>query len=668
MGVGISSRTPLAGSSQNTESLANASTPLDHPGSRRMSRPRKVSSRVRSPSPTPVTPSARSAPRSRTSPLPQPTPTPLGTKRRDHDSASNSAPLRTPQNRMQESEDMASASNSAVHDDGTTSPDEGTGPGKRQRRPSTMYRPPEALTSEPRKGTSISSTNASSSRSRSQGRTKSPTLTLRYTQRQDHHAQPISPSAGPSDSSSAAPPTPKLRTSGSAPVSSQKQHTPAEYIPATFTRHGERIVPPPRRPGTTPSSRSNMCGILSPKPVRTMSGLWRAPIATSISAESKEDDDEDDDDDDEANESVLGIGGGDFVLRSTNLAREVWSSLALNEQTWHPKVRDPRAVLNTEASPWTLPGNSLGNESDGEEEDFHKTMLHDLELDDPNSATDSTLQGVALKPDAVISSELQINSPRTIQEGSPNSDSQRTQSPVNGVGSTEHTSDPVFQHALPLPRSAESHAHAGSLTLSLPFEMNPTLHAHAATTPPSSLEQDDLDAEGDTPLTPIHNVMVQDLAERATVDSLQSPSSNDPLTAVLRSSALPSAETCEPLASNPPSSPFSVASPLFDETSSVSSHSSPNEVSLHLAFSAEHSTENDPYYTSPETMMALTDLDRAWNCQSTQDQTESKINSSTPAVKRQRCAVDTACTLRSVQNAKRVARPRRMTRVRSRAS
>ncbi|WFC98444.1 hypothetical protein MYAM1_001171 [Malassezia yamatoensis] len=668
MGVGISSRTPLEASSQNTESMANASTSLDHPGSRRMSRPRKVSSRVRSPSPTPVTPGARSAPRSRMSPLTQPTPTPMGNKRRDHDSCSIITPLRTPPNRMQESEDLTSASNLAVHDDGTASPDEGTGPGKRQRRPSTMYRPPEALTSEPRKGAHISSTHASSTRSKSQTRTKSPTLTLRYTQRQDDHTQPVSQSAGQSDSSSAAVPTPKLRISGSAPVSSQKQHTPAEYIPATFTRHGERIVPPPRRPGAASSGRTDMCGILSPKPVRTMTGLWRAPMATTTSAESKEDDDDDDDDDDDANDSVLGIGGSDFVLRSTNLAREVWSSLALNEQSWHPKVSDPRAGLNTEATPWTLPSNNLGNESDGEEEDFHKTMFHDLELDDLGTATDSALQGVALQPDAVISSDPQIRSPRTCQEASPNSDTQRTQSPVNGAGSTEHTNDPVFQHALPLPRSTESHTHAGSLTLSLPFEMNPTLHAHTATTPPSSLEQDDLDAEGDTPLTPIHTVMVQDLAERATVDSLQNTSSEDPLTAVLRSSALPSAETCESLASNPPSSPFSVASPLFDETSSVSSDSSPTEVCLHLAFSAEHSTETDPYYTSRETMMALTDLDRAWSCQSTQDPTETKIHPSTPAVKRQRCAVDTACTLRSVQNAKRVARPRRMTRVRSRAS
>lgn len=183
---------------------------------RRVPRARKLPSRLRSPSPTPLL--ARRAD--------EPAPPPAVLESRDTDVA--------------------------------------LGPGKRQRRPSTMYRPPETLTAEPR---------------------RSPPMERAEGKRVPSRAKP---SRAPSRASLTPPPdarasrfTVKLRVPFSENV----------HAPATFTRHGERIPEPPRRRSSTSSSP----GICSPKPVRTAPGVWRnASPEPCVDEEEDEDDEEDD--------------------------------------------------------------------------------------------------------------------------------------------------------------------------------------------------------------------------------------------------------------------------------------------------------------------------------------------------------------------------------------
>lgn len=580
---------------------------------RRAPRPRKLSSRVRSPSPTPVTPIAK-APRARAEPSAGATPaahsahtTPAAA------AASPAAPApraaatpsaRTPRTKSPTTPATLPVTPANTAADASLSPEEETGPGKRHRRPSTMYRPPEALTSEHKKAPSPPAP-ASASRAKNGARNKSPGLTVRLARRSEDRAP-----APPAEPASAAP----------AP-------TPVEQTPATFTRHGERIIPPPRRTVEV-SRRADMSGILSPKPVRTASGVWRPLPPMPLEDEDEEEEDDDDD------------VGSDVVQRSADIARQAWSIAVLGAQ---PKPNVHSVVLASEAAPAWPPSSAPSNESDGEEDDFHKTMLHDPELDLLTHVPSPSHDGSDAS-DGVLTDGNVTTPASCAKEGSPG-DVAPTRSPSAKLPASEAGSDAVFQHALPLPRSTEAHAHAGSLTLSLPYELCPA--PSAAATPPAA--DGELDADGDTPLTPVHSVTAQERAERASLGA-RGASPAETLAALLPDT-LPSADA--PAAPDAPSSPFSPASPLFDDASPSTSDSAPTDATLHLSLSAEPHEEDDAYFASPDEIMALTDLDHAWDSAHLRDDAPR-----TPHGKRRRCAPEAKCA----------PAPRRMPRLRSRAS
>ena len=129
-------------------------------------------------------------------------------------------------------------------------------------------------------------------------------------------------------------------------------------MPPTFTRRGERITEPTRRRQSnngTATDETYMSGIMSPKPVRTAAGIGRvgpAPVS--------DDDDDDDGDENEVDELARNALHVEFA-----------------ERAWSVSVQDaPKSGAHAVAA------SAPDVESDGDDDnDFHRTMLLDAELD-----------------------------------------------------------------------------------------------------------------------------------------------------------------------------------------------------------------------------------------------------------------------------------------------
>lgn len=230
--------------------------------------------------------------------------------------------------------------NSVTLNERETSPD--YGPGKRHRRPSTMYRPPETLTA---------------------ARASSPP---RRSRRSEDRPRPVRRSEEPIAIKPAA------------------DGIPME--PPTFTRHGERHPRPTRR--------------------RTAPGI---PVESGDSSSS-----------DDSSDDEIGV-----VARTPVTIRED------SESVKH--ISDKESIAEV-----------------SDDEDFHVTMLDDSELDlAPSDATRCSSEPQSLPPMSTRAPTPESASPTT-----PACESR----------------DEVFSHALPQPSPpAHEGAHAGELTLSLPY-------------------------------------------------------------------------------------------------------------------------------------------------------------------------------------------------------
>ncbi|PKI84014.1 hypothetical protein MVES_002092 [Malassezia vespertilionis] len=513
--------------------------------------------------------------------------------------------------------------------------EEETGPGKRHRRPSSMYRPPEALTSETKK--TVAALSAATPRPKQTVRTSPKSLSTGLEEDVDTNA------------------------------------------PATFTRHGERIVPPKRR------DAAHKSGILSPKPVRTAVGFLRAP-PLPIPVEEEEEEEEEDD-------------FVDVVQRSANLAQQAWS-IAMLGKTQKPSGRVNRVVFASEhVVEHAWPPSAVSVESDGEEDDFHRTMLHDAELD-LLARGDTTLEN-----DTSDGANTDGNVPTPASCGKERSPSLSERPPSAAPCSEpcEGSGDAVFQHALPVPSPCTVDAtHAGSLTLSLPYDF---FHAGPpASYPETRRESSVAELDVETPLTPTHTVTAAEMAEGAppseTLISLLSPS--------LPSDAIRQESPMTPAATTPThdlgsdyvivdedgASPnFAPATPEFfapesvsdpnTETSAEESHgNSPNAwveeedripsaaLSLHLGMkfaSRVEIEEVDPFFSAPETIMGLTELDRAWGS-ALGSETTSKDTQKRPGAQSMQRHTKRPRSKRACTPTQPVAESRRAPRLRSRAA
>ena len=410
-----------------------------------------------------------------------------------------------------------------------------------------------------------------------------------------------------------------------------------------------------------------MAGIMSPKPVRTADGVCRMGMAPV--SDDEEDDEEEDHVVDELARDALHV---DFAERA-------WA-ISIDDAKYrggHTEIFCAAAEQGSYGRNEALDIGNLGDGSrtdagafrdacsggcddyeddDDDDNDFHQTMLQDAELDmltrvdSPKGSEDddALTDGHATTP---ASCGLK-DSPDEIRSCTP---------PMS-----EETKDTVFAHALPVPhpRTSDSGTHAGSLTLSLPYEF-------AACTTSTPLP----DANGETPLTPVHTMTAAELAE---MSSCQDEEKNNGLPA-LAAPSLPSDLSRD----SPNSAPGSPASPTvyrvsnsgWEDSSAAcpttnqsvnmnftdvqyqehdfhagdsgrldslpeppllddvfeSSETSPapheqdiipkNEGWLCIDTSSNvklpshlhDDAELDPFFSPPEKMMALTDLDRAWD-------------------------------------------------------
>lgn len=444
-----------------------------------------------------------------------------------------------------------------------------TGPGKRHRRPSTMYKPPEALTADMKRASPVNV----HAKPKAAGRPHPKPLSLVKKEGEEPRTPTRITLRLPPQSASAA----------------DDIHTPA-----TFTRRGERMTEPIRKKVTRVD---NETGIMSPKPVRTASGVWR--MSTTPLPNPDEDDDEDDDIDDE--------GAGE-VARST-------VQLDFAERAWSIAMSDtPKPILHA-GEP------DLCVDSDGEEDDFHQTMLHDDELDmltrvdsPKDSEEDGPLTDGHITTPASCGAK---DSPAEARSCSPALSGPALSPPVEGG------KDPVFSHALPVPHvlANDPSVHAGSITLSLPFDLTqPVPHTNPSMGAGDTVSSPILDAHGETPLTPVHAHVVSTPDEDEDKDGLRS----------LVPPTLPSDLSQIKPASTPSFSPSSPSSNIDEgpeqtlldtafeaaEPAAVSQESSHKEAwlntepALHMPLD---DTDMDPFLGAPEKMFALTDLDRAWN-------------------------------------------------------
>lgn len=477
-----------------------------------------------------------------------------------------------------------------------------TGPGKRIRRPNSMYKPPEALTADSKRAsppntvpkckstpTSSSLRPKSKSHIKSEENSDSPTsarITLRFSSR------------------------------------SPQPSTNDLQMPPIFTRRGERITEPTRRRQSnkgTATDETYMSGIMSPKPVRTAAGIGRvgpAPVS--------DDDDDDDGDDNEVDELARNALHVEFA-----------------ERAWSVSVQDaPKSGAHA------VPASAPDAESDGDDDnDFHRTMLLDAELDmltrvdsPKGSEYDGPLTDGHMTTPASPGSR---DSPSWTRSCSPTSDENK---------------DTVFVHALPVPhsRSSESGAHAGSITLSLPYEFAPGMH-HDSLQHEAALASPILDAHGDTPLTPVHTVTAAELAEKSDKEddknilpSLVTPSLPSDLSRVsptpiprspdaLMGSTMTGVDAAGSASANGDLDSLPAAPLLEDAFESSDQSPTPREdiiprseiwldTSTSMKLPLRDDADMDPLFNVPDKIMALTDLDRAWGSPENLEPTACPVN------------------------------------------
>ncbi|WFD20038.1 hypothetical protein MCAP1_002282 [Malassezia caprae] len=339
-------------------------------------------------------------------------------------------------------------------------------------------------------------------------------------------------------------------------------------------------------------------GIMSPKPVRTASGVWRMSTAPFPS---HDEDDEDDDDD-------LDEEGAGEVARNT-------LQLDFAERAWSIAMSDTqKPILHAGEQ-------DLCVDSDGEEDDFHQTMLHDDELD-MLTRTDSPKDSDEDAPltDGHITTPASCgakDSPAEARSCSPALSNSALSPP------TEGGKDPVFSHALPVPHvlAKDPSVHAGSITLSLPFDLtHPTPHGNTGAGAGDTVSSPILDAHGETPLTPVHSHSVSSPDEDEEKDGFRPlvpptlPSDLSQVKPALTSSFSPSSPSSN-IDEGPEQSLLDTAFETAEPTA-VSQESSHKEAWLNTGPALQMSlddTDMDPFLGAPEKMFALTDLDRAWN-------------------------------------------------------
>lgn len=497
----------------------------------------------------------RRAPRLRKLPsrLRSPSPKPLSAQRHEVTRAASPIVTRDP------------APTSDVHES-----EQATGPGKRHRRPSSMYKPPEALTADVKRASPVVM------HAKPKTATRPHPKPLSLTKREDEELR-----------------TPTRITLRLPPQSASAVDD--IHTPATFTRRGERMTEPVRK---KVAKADDETGIMSPKPVRTASGVWR--MSTTLFPNQDEEEEEEEDDLDEE-------GAGE-VARST-------LQLDFAERAWSIAMSDtPKSILHTDEQ-------NLCVDSDGEEDDFHQTMLHDDELemltraDSPkDSDEDAPLTDGHVTTPASCGAK---DSPADARSCSP-ALSNSALSP-----SMEGGKDPVFSHALPVTHvlANDPSVHAGSITLSLPFGLtHPTPHQNNGAGVGDTVSSPILDAHGETPLTPVHSHSVSSPDEDEEKDGFCSlvrptlPSDLSQAKPTLTSSLSPSSPSSN-IDEGPEQTLLDTAFESAEPTA-VSQESSHKDVwlntgpALHMPLD---DTDMDPFLGAPEKMFALTDLDRAWN-------------------------------------------------------
>ena len=447
--------------------------------------------------------------------------------------------------------------------------EQATGPGKRHRRPSSMYKPPEALTADVKRASPV----AMHAKPKSAARP---------------HPKPLSLVKKEGD---------EVRTPTRITLRVPPQSASAVddvHTPATFTRRGERMTEPIRKKATR---ADNETGIMSPKPVRTASGVWR--MSTTLFPNQDEEDEDEDDLDEE--------GAGE-VARNT-------LQLDLAERAWSIAMSDtPKPILHVDEQ-------DLCADSDGDEDDFHQTMLHDDELDmltradsPKDSDEDAPLTDGHVTTPASCGAK---DSPVEARSCSPALSNSASSPPMEG------RKDPVFSHCLPVPHvlTNDLSVHAGSITLSLPFDLTqPTSHTNISTGVGDSVSSPILDAHGETPLTPVHSHTVSspdEDEEKERLCSLVPPTLPSDLSQVKPIMA-PSLSSSSPLSNIDEGSEQTLLDTAFEtgEPAAVSQETAHKDAwinagpSLHMSLD---DTDMDPFLGAPEKMFALTDLDRAWN-------------------------------------------------------
>ena len=534
---------------------------------RRPPRARRPPPRLRSPSPQPVvaaaTPPPRTTPKVRAKPgaadprAPRTPAVDARAPRAPAPAAHTPAPAAVPAEAAP-AHAAPDAATPAAHADAHEASDtpEELGPGKRHRRPSTMYRPPEALTTSEQKRTSTAPVTASPTPAgapASSGKAKS--------------ARPGKASkGGVRVKEDAAPTAAPVRTLPK--ITILPRHSPPakvdESAPATFIRHGERIeAPVPRHRRRTPEP---------------------APVSASVMEQALPlNDDDDDEEDEEEDEDVA-----DVVARAP---------------------LPPVAHESPPAGPAPL----SAFESDNEEDDFHETMLDDSELDALDGEDESPAPAPRDTPaSGTRDTPAASGAPPAVCASSPEAEGSSTPS-HNTVFS--HALPPPC----PLSAERGTHAGQLTLSLPFENGAVAELTASVGSSPVQGMSKEVLDAHNvsaallaanTTPSLGADDTLPSELPGASAPEEELATSAASPLSDEAES---PSTHYTSPDSSREEEEEARKSEGAEDDEAPAAS-----SVSLHLGIHAEHARqpsdqdEVDTFFAS-HTMMGLTELHRAWD-------------------------------------------------------
>ncbi|PWO01251.1 hypothetical protein FA09DRAFT_7846 [Tilletiopsis washingtonensis] len=462
-----------------TEAANGSSSPLSSdasaaPGRRTTARQRKVPSRLLSPSPPPL----RSWSGSYASKTKAAAATPTAPQAGRGSSATPTAPG---------SRSKASSSPRGLKSEQTAAEaaaaEEALGPGKRKRRPSTMTRPPSTITTAP--AVSVS-TPAPAPGAGATSNERSSSI-VRIKVRPSKSVSPLPGSSDPAAPTSAGPSSKVRRVPSSASLRQPALPSLDEVAddsdggiaasralllaePDDDADDSDAAGPTPERLRAAPSVRSSALARFT----RTLSGgaaiePLDPPPLLSRSGEMRSD------------------GRGHARSRTLDISMFASSSAASGSSIWGAPVMPRLGRMS-------LPAASVADDSDGDgddEDDFHQAMLDGGDFDVADDFSDAGRPGWKKSPYATGTTSDEEDTPATTPR-SPQScaelpvelaskasavEQAKTASPkektTQGAGKEAQdgaaAADSVFVHALP-PSSRRPHTHAGSLTLSLPFD------------------------------------------------------------------------------------------------------------------------------------------------------------------------------------------------------